>query len=574
METITNLSVDSIQPHPQNPRMTMRDDVVQSIVANLSEGFDPAHALIVREVEGGHFQIISGHHRHAAAKQAGLSEVPCWVRNMGDDEAYMALVTSNSQGELSPLEIGMHALHCVGLSSGGRGQTGGLSAYAERVGKDQGNISRLVSSARVTEKVCNETYLLMDKTAHLSHVHALPESAWQPMVDWIIDNSATVAQTKDRVKAVKDVLGKVPDWWDADPAKLTSLALTNPKEANRRAAVFEEMSKLAASTKVVTVYDHPATEEVTTRDGRDYYIAKPVAREYDQTEDFKQQVMAMPTIPSPESVRSIHRRIMEATQQSTDQSERLIPVLTEEEQAEQAKRDAEAKKAAKREAVASKVVKGDCVQALEQWNAGPIKLLLSDPPYGMDFQSNRRVVSAQSDKINSDGDYKAAMDLTAAMLEAAIPNMADDAHVILFCNDEGLFHLRGVIESAGLTFKRVLVWVKPNHGSGDLGAFAPRKELAVHATLGNPKISPRKDDTFVQAAVEKETDHPTEKPVTLLQEWIECTTQQGDIVADPFAGTGATVVAASKLGREPWGAEMDDSYHQTAVSRLIDSEGL
>ena len=35
----------------------------------------------------------------------------------------------------------------------------------------------------------------MDKTAHLSHVHALPESAWQPMVDWIIDNSATVAQT-------------------------------------------------------------------------------------------------------------------------------------------------------------------------------------------------------------------------------------------------------------------------------------------------------------------------------------------------------------------------------------------
>jgi len=38
----------------------------------------------------------------------------------------------------------------------------------------------------------------MDKTAHLSHVHALPEPSWQPMVDWIIDNNATVAQTKDR----------------------------------------------------------------------------------------------------------------------------------------------------------------------------------------------------------------------------------------------------------------------------------------------------------------------------------------------------------------------------------------
>ena len=92
----------------------------------------------------------------------------------------------------------MHALHCVGLSAGGRGQTGGLSAYAERVGKARQLIERYRQAAEVAENMQHELQVLSDKTAHLSHVHALPETAWQPMVDWIIDNNATVAQTKDR----------------------------------------------------------------------------------------------------------------------------------------------------------------------------------------------------------------------------------------------------------------------------------------------------------------------------------------------------------------------------------------
>lgn len=80
---------------------------------------------------GERYEIISGHHRKAAAEKAGLESVPCWVREMSDEDAYMALVTSNSQGGLSPLEIGMHALHCVALSKGGRGQEGAVGVCRE-----------------------------------------------------------------------------------------------------------------------------------------------------------------------------------------------------------------------------------------------------------------------------------------------------------------------------------------------------------------------------------------------------------------------------------------------------------
>jgi ParB/RepB/Spo0J family partition protein len=199
MHTIESIPVSSLKAHPQNPRISMREDVVSAIAANLSEGFDPAHALIVRPVDGG-FQIVSGHHRHAAATQAGVESVPCWVRDMDDEAAYMALVTSNSQGELSPLEIGMHALHCVGLSKGGRGQKGGLSEYAERVGRAQSTISELVSAARVSENLSLERYLLLDKTKHLSAIHSLPPECWQAAVEAMLAGGWSAKETAERVK--------------------------------------------------------------------------------------------------------------------------------------------------------------------------------------------------------------------------------------------------------------------------------------------------------------------------------------------------------------------------------------
>ena len=187
MTTIENpqkIAIDLLSSHPQNPRVCMREDVVAAIMENLSGGFDPAHALIVRPFNGGH-QIISGHHRLEAAKRAGIESVPCWVRELDDESAYMALVTSNSQGELSPLEIGLHALHCVSLSSGGRGKTGGLSEYAAKVGKSGGFITQIVQAARVAEAVKPFTQVkgLEDKTKHLSAIHALPKEAWQPAVE-------------------------------------------------------------------------------------------------------------------------------------------------------------------------------------------------------------------------------------------------------------------------------------------------------------------------------------------------------------------------------------------------------
>src|SRR6185295_9173617 len=71
------------------------------------------------------YEILSGHHRTEAANRAGITELPCWVRDLDDDAAYMLLATSNAQGELTALERGIHALHS-GMD---------VKAYAASVGR-------------------------------------------------------------------------------------------------------------------------------------------------------------------------------------------------------------------------------------------------------------------------------------------------------------------------------------------------------------------------------------------------------------------------------------------------------
>ncbi len=85
---LLNLRLDQLQPHPDNPRLELRADVIDQVAAQISAAgaFRQEHAILVRPWNGG-YQIVAGHHRHAAAQKAGLDEIPCWVREMDDDEA-------------------------------------------------------------------------------------------------------------------------------------------------------------------------------------------------------------------------------------------------------------------------------------------------------------------------------------------------------------------------------------------------------------------------------------------------------------------------------------------------------
>lgn len=191
-----------LDPHPQNPRLVPRDDVIEQICAGLAEGFDPAHALIVRPL-GGRYQVCVGHHRREAAIRVGLSEVPCWIRDLDDDQAYMLLRTSNAQGELSALERGMHALHS-GIE---------IKAYAASIGRPHQTVYDEVYAAEVAGAVPpmrNELTKISYKT--LGAIHVAPRWLWPALVSAMLAQHWTVEHTRAAVGRLKDISYDAPEW--------------------------------------------------------------------------------------------------------------------------------------------------------------------------------------------------------------------------------------------------------------------------------------------------------------------------------------------------------------------------
>lgn len=199
--TIAHLPLDTLHAHPDNPRLQLREDVIDRLAAEIAvSGFGPEHALLVRPVDGGH-QIISGHHRAEAARRAGLETAPAWVKELGDDEAFMQLVLSNTQGELSQLEIGIHALRAVPREQGKKG--GGIDAYAERLGWSGASIRQWRSAAEVAVALPHTCEEVADRTRHLYEVSRAPRSAWPTLVQRMVDKGWTVAETKSAVDKIR-----------------------------------------------------------------------------------------------------------------------------------------------------------------------------------------------------------------------------------------------------------------------------------------------------------------------------------------------------------------------------------
>jgi len=214
------------------------------------------------------------------------------------------------------------------------------------------------------------------------------------------------------------------------------------------------------------------------------------------------------------------------------------------------------------------IVNGD--STVETLNAPTgIKCVITDPPYGMAFVSNRREASAKDVGIANDEDIYTAIKVTTDVFNNLYRKMQKNSSLFCFIGwrEEPMF--RELIESCGFTIKNSIIWVKNNHGTGDLkGTFAPKHERIIFATKGTVELSHRHTD--VLEGSDTRTDHPTAKPVDLIKLLIEDTTLAGDLVVDPFAGHGSTLIAGKELSRNIWGCELDP-YNYAEIKRHLDA---
>ncbi len=191
-----------LDDHPKNPRVCLREDVVDGIVENLGDEWPQKHALSVRPL-GNRFQVVSGHHRKQAATNKGIEKVWCWVEEMDDDKAFMELATANNQGELDPLEIGIHAFEAIPVSKGGRGNVGGISGYAKAIGKPQPNVSKYRNAGQVA-KAIHQCIGLLGKANQLAEIYKLPKECWECCCEWVVEKSLSSFDVKEAVVRAKE----------------------------------------------------------------------------------------------------------------------------------------------------------------------------------------------------------------------------------------------------------------------------------------------------------------------------------------------------------------------------------
>lgn len=188
---------------------------------------------------------------------------------------------------------------------------------------------------------------------------------------------------------------------------------------------------------------------------------------------------------------------------------------------------------------------GNCMEVMPA--LGAVDAVVTDPPYGMAFQSNHR--NEKHKKIANDGD--------TSFLRWACGIDANHSSYV-WCRWDN-------IPDVPMP-KSVVTWVKNNHSMGDLVHEHGRMTELCLFYPGPSHFFPsgRPSDVISGTRTGNEF-HPTQKPVDLMRNVIEWTA--GNVV-DPFMGSGTTLVACAKIGRKGIGIELDPDYFEIACKRV------
>ncbi|MPM49568.1 DNA adenine methyltransferase YhdJ [bioreactor metagenome] len=213
------------------------------------------------------------------------------------------------------------------------------------------------------------------------------------------------------------------------------------------------------------------------------------------------------------------------------------------------------------------IIHADSLTVLRQMEAESVDAIITDPPYGINYRSK-----TDASVLNDKTPFIWWLYDACRVLKSG-----DSGRGCLICftrwDVEQVFI--DAMRLAGFIVKSEVIWDKVYHGMGDTKAqFAPTHENIIFAVKGKfsfPGHRP-KDLITYQKLASSQMVHPTEKPVGLLANLITAVTKPGDLIVDPFAGSGSTLIAAHKTGRRFIGIELDDEHYEKAQRRIEEAK--
>jgi site-specific DNA-methyltransferase (adenine-specific) len=215
---------------------------------------------------------------------------------------------------------------------------------------------------------------------------------------------------------------------------------------------------------------------------------------------------------------------------------------------------------------------GDCLELMKELPDNSIDLIVTDPPYLMNYKTGRRKDKSHKfcTKIAGDSDEG----LIKTYIAECYRIMKNDTAMYMFCNSNKVDFFKQELEKY-FTIKNIIVWVKNNHTAGDLIAqFGKKYEFIFLVNKGRAPIrNGRITDVWEFAKVSgNNLLHQNQKPIELIQQCIEKHSDEGAIVFDGFMGSGTTAVACVNTNRHYIGYELDAEYFDIACKRLDEVE--
>ena len=211
------------------------------------------------------------------------------------------------------------------------------------------------------------------------------------------------------------------------------------------------------------------------------------------------------------------------------------------------------------------IILGDSIEILPTLKNNSFDLLLSDPPYGMDFKSGWN----NKEKIANDK-IKDTITLFEDVLKNSVPLLKDNAHFYLFGNIDFLPEIKPIIEKY-LNLKSILIWDRKIIGMGDLRSYGFSYDIIY---FGYNKVwkdlngTRDRDILSFNRVTPSANIHPTEKPLDLLEYLIKKSSNENDKILEPFAGGGSTLIACKNTNRMATGIEIEEQYFNLIKKRI------
>jgi len=212
---------------------------------------------------------------------------------------------------------------------------------------------------------------------------------------------------------------------------------------------------------------------------------------------------------------------------------------------------------------------GDCLEVMKDIPDNSIDLILTDPPYLINYKTNYRK--------NKEHDFCTVIkndnnpELISDYIKECYRIMKDNTAMYMFCNCDKVDYFKQELENSGFKIKNMIIWVKNNWTAGDLQAqFGKQYEIIFLVNKGRCVFNGKRitDVWNFNRVVGKNQLHQNQKPIDLLKQCIEKHSKENDTIFDGFMGSGTTGVACINLNRNFIGIELSEKYFKIAKERI------